>query len=36
MKEGIWIVEKPSDKTPSFQEKVVARSSGGVKRLHSD
>jgi hypothetical protein len=36
MKEGTWIVENPSDKTPSFQEKVVARSGEGMKRPHSD
>jgi hypothetical protein len=36
MKEGTWTVEKPIGKTPSFQEKEVARSSGGVKRPHSD
>jgi hypothetical protein len=36
MKEGTWTVDKPTGKTPSSQEKVVAESSGGVKRPHSD
>jgi hypothetical protein len=36
MKEVTWTVEKPPSKTPSSQEKVVAGSSGGVKRPHSD
>jgi hypothetical protein len=36
MKEGTWTVEKPTGKTPSSQEKVVAGSSGDVKRPHSD
>jgi hypothetical protein len=36
IKEGTWTVEKPTDKTPSSQEKAVAVSSDGVKRPHFD
>jgi hypothetical protein len=36
MKEETWTIEKPPRKTPSSQEKVMAGSSGGMKRPHSD
>jgi hypothetical protein len=36
MKEGTWTDKKPPRKTPSFQEMGVVKSSGGVKRPHSD
>ena len=36
MREGTWMVEKPSGKTPSSQAKGVVESSGVVKRPHSD
>jgi hypothetical protein len=36
MKEGTWTEKKPPRKTPLSQEKGDGRSSGGVKRPHSD
>jgi hypothetical protein len=36
MKEGTWTEKKPPTKTPLSQEKGAGRSSGGVKRSHSD
>jgi hypothetical protein len=36
MREGTWTEKKPPRKTPSSQEKGARKSSGGVKRPHSD
>jgi hypothetical protein len=36
MKEGTWMEKKPPRNTPLSQEKGAGRSSGGVKRPHSD
>jgi uncharacterized protein (DUF2225 family) len=36
MKEGTWTVEKTSKENSSISNEITARSSGGVKRPHSD